>query len=215
MVVLIVNFTVQPGSETDCIEFCRQLSEHARQEQHCLLHVVQRANDNPRHFVILARFRTDRALETHFSTPHLLQFRERLATLVEDWDSEVFTPIAGLDENDGDPFAESFPPQLDGQQEKDMIVILVQTTVKAGSEADCIKICAEVTQATRQEPGCLHYTIQQSRADTRHFVFYEQYRDQAALEAHRAAPHFLRYREQIAPYVESRESETLTPVEEL
>ena len=37
-----------------------------------------------------------------------------------------------------------------------------------------------------------------SQSDPHHFVLYEIYRDEAALEAHRAAPHFARWREAVA-----------------
>ena len=96
-----------------------------------------------------------------------------------------------------------------------MIVMLVRAVVRESSEAECARICREVTEASRKEPGCAFYAVHQSRETPQEFVFYEQYRDRAALEEHRASTHFLRYREQIAPYVESREAEELTLVEEL
>src|SRR5260221_1675856 len=36
---------------------------------------------------------------------------------------------------------------------------------------------------SRKEPGCLMYVGHQSTEDPRKFMFYEQYKDQAALEA--------------------------------
>ena len=47
------------------------------------------------------------------------------------------------------------------------------------------------------EPGCLRFDVCRSQADPHHFVFYEVYRDEAALEAHRAAPHFAAWREAV------------------
>lgn len=48
------------------------------------------------------------------------------------------------------------------------------------------------------EPGCIRFDVCQSQSDPHHFVFYEIYRDEAALEAHRAAPHFAQWREAVA-----------------
>jgi quinol monooxygenase YgiN len=45
------------------------------------------------------------------------------------------------------------------------------------------------------EPGCLHFDVTQDLADPHHFLFYELYEDEAAVEAHRAAPHFAQWRE--------------------
>lgn len=47
-----------------------------------------------------------------------------------------------------------------------------------------------LTNATRKEPGCLFYTVNQHAEEPRRFFIYEQYQDQAALDAHRATPHF-------------------------
>ena len=45
------------------------------------------------------------------------------------------------------------------------------------------------------EPGCLVYRPHRSTTDPDLFVFYEMYRDDAAFEAHRAAPHLAAYRQ--------------------
>lgn len=45
------------------------------------------------------------------------------------------------------------------------------------------------------EPGCLHFDVTQDLTDPHHFVFYELYEDEEAVAAHRAAPHFARWRE--------------------
>jgi quinol monooxygenase YgiN len=44
------------------------------------------------------------------------------------------------------------------------------------------------------EPGCLVYRPHRSTKDPDLFVFYEQYADEAAFEAHRDAPHIVAYR---------------------
>jgi quinol monooxygenase YgiN len=46
---------------------------------------------------------------------------------------------------------------------------------------------------TRKEPGCLMYIAHQSTDDPTLLAFYEQYKDEAALEAHRASPYFKEY----------------------
>jgi len=50
--------------------------------------------------------------------------------------------------------------------------------------------------AVKDEPGCLRFDIVQDREDPDRFFFYEVYRDDAALAAHRETPHFKRYIEQ-------------------
>jgi len=74
-----------------------------------------------------------------------------------------------------------------------MIVLKVDMLIKPGAEEKC-KECIRILQEnSRKEPGCLMYVGHQSTEDPRKFMFYEQYKDQAALEAHRAAPYFKQY----------------------
>jgi quinol monooxygenase YgiN len=47
-----------------------------------------------------------------------------------------------------------------------------------------------LAEASRQEPGCVSYIPHHVEADPDTVVIYEQYRNQEALAAHRATPHF-------------------------
>jgi quinol monooxygenase YgiN len=44
------------------------------------------------------------------------------------------------------------------------------------------------------EPGCKYFDVTQDIKYPTRFIFYELYEDEAALEAHRAAPHFALWR---------------------
>jgi quinol monooxygenase YgiN len=74
-----------------------------------------------------------------------------------------------------------------------MIVLKVDMLVKPGAEAKCCEYIHILQQHSRKEPGCLLYIGHQSTEDPRKFLFYEQYKDEAALQAHRASPHFQQY----------------------
>lgn len=55
---------------------------------------------------------------------------------------------------------------------------------------EATRLLAELTRHTRQEPGNLMYLAHQSQGERRKFFLYEQYVDDAALDAHRRSPHF-------------------------
>jgi autoinducer 2-degrading protein len=58
------------------------------------------------------------------------------------------------------------------------------------------------------------YIGHQSTQDPRRFMFYEQYKDQAALDAHRNAPYFKQYvTNGLAPLLEQRNAELYVAVE--
>jgi quinol monooxygenase YgiN len=61
----------------------------------------------------------------------------------------------------------------------------------------------QVAKVTASEPGLLVYRPHRSTKDPDVFVFYEQYKDEAALDAHRKNPILAAYRER-------REKEGLT-----
>ena len=46
----------------------------------------------------------------------------------------------------------------------------------------------------RNEPGCLRFNVLQDEQDENVYYFYEVYKDEAALEDHRAAPHYAVWR---------------------
>jgi autoinducer 2-degrading protein len=64
---------------------------------------------------------------------------------------------------------------------------------KGDALAALLKEQAAVVRAN--EPGCLVYRAHRSAQDPDAFCFYEQYRDDAAFEAHRKAPHLAVFRE--------------------
>jgi quinol monooxygenase YgiN len=71
-------------------------------------------------------------------------------------------------------------------------VLVVRMKAKEGEEAHALEVIRELAEATRQEPGCEAYIPCQDPEDGRSFLFYEQYVDKSAFEAHGASEHFQR-----------------------
>jgi quinol monooxygenase YgiN len=94
-----------------------------------------------------------------------------------------------------------------------MICVAVTYVLKPGTESRAIDLFGKLTAATRSEPGCRLYQVHRSTADPSRFFIYEQYDDQAALDAHRAAPHFAEYAAGgLFPLLESRSPEIYEPL---
>jgi len=74
-----------------------------------------------------------------------------------------------------------------------MVVLVVTWIAKVGQESAVAAIFAKMTEESRKEPGCIMYQVHRHKTEPRRFYIYEQYKDDAALEAHRSAPHFLQY----------------------
>ena len=74
-----------------------------------------------------------------------------------------------------------------------MVSFTVRMRFSEEHRSQVIRILRELTAASRQEPGCVTYVPLLLDGDPDAVVIWEQYRDEAALEAHRASPHFQQY----------------------
>ena len=55
------------------------------------------------------------------------------------------------------------------------------------------EILRNLALASRKEPGCVSYVPHHVDCDPETVLIYEQYRDQEAVDSHRASPHFEQY----------------------
>ncbi|HEY6181576.1 MAG TPA: putative quinol monooxygenase [Terriglobales bacterium] len=95
-----------------------------------------------------------------------------------------------------------------------MVVLVVSWMAKPGHEKEVVSVFTKLTEESRKEPGCIMYLVHQHKTDARRFLVYEQYKDDAALEAHRASAHFLQYAKKELPKLGERvEGNLYSPIE--
>ena len=85
-----------------------------------------------------------------------------------------------------------------------MVVLAVTWMAKVGRESEVTALFAKLTEESRKEPGCGIYQVHRHKTELRRFFIYEQYKDDAALEAHRTSPHFLQYARKDLPKIADR-----------
>ncbi len=71
----------------------------------------------------------------------------------------------------------------------DAIILTAMVKAKPGQEEAVKEALVSLVKATRQEPGCLCYNLHQSKSDPTNFMFYEQWANQEAVDAHGKTPH--------------------------
>lgn len=71
-----------------------------------------------------------------------------------------------------------------------MVVLAVTWIANEGCERQMAEQMRKLAKASEEEPGCLQFSVHQGVEDARKFFLYEQYRDEAAVEAHRQTEHF-------------------------
>lgn len=74
-----------------------------------------------------------------------------------------------------------------------MITFTVRMKFKSEDREEIQKALRSLTAASRLEPGCVAYVPHILEDDPDTVFIYEQYRDQAAREAHAASDHFQKY----------------------
>jgi len=76
-----------------------------------------------------------------------------------------------------------------------MIAMWVKVRIKPEMREKFLKaIEVDALGSERDEPGCLRFNVLQDEKDANLYYFYEVYKDQAALEAHRNTPHYTVWR---------------------
>ncbi len=77
-----------------------------------------------------------------------------------------------------------------------MIALMVRMQMKPEHrDAFLAALLGDARGSAYDEPGCLRFDVVQDASDPHVVYLYEVYRDEAALEAHRQAPHYRQWRE--------------------
>ena len=74
-----------------------------------------------------------------------------------------------------------------------MVSFTVRMTFHPEDRQEIADALLKLTAASRQEPGCVTYVPHRLQDDPDMVLIYEQYRDDAAAEAHRQSEHFKKY----------------------
>ncbi len=74
-----------------------------------------------------------------------------------------------------------------------MVSFVIRMTFAPEDRVEVDEILRNLAEASRQETGCISYIPHRMEGDPDTVLIYEQYRDQAAEEAHRQSAHFKKY----------------------
>lgn len=89
------------------------------------------------------------------------------------------------------------PADQPAAEEEYSKIITARLFIEPEHVDEFIELFSELTELTLQEPGCTGYELFQDPDDPSRFLVFETYVNQAAVEAHFAAPYFAEYGEKI------------------
>jgi quinol monooxygenase YgiN len=73
------------------------------------------------------------------------------------------------------------------------LVVIAHMFGLAGTRSELVRLLAEAERTTAAQDGCLSYLVASGVVDRNHYIVVEEWRDQAALEAHYASIAFERF----------------------
>jgi len=82
-----------------------------------------------------------------------------------------------------------------------VVVLHVSVSAKPEHAEELLAAAIENATASNQEPGCLRFDVIRDRDDAARFYFYEVYRDDEALAAHRQTAHFKAYYDKVQTWL--------------
>ena len=135
------------------------------------------------HWVVLETWRDQKAFDARDAAPRM-RLTEALAPL----------RISGYDER---PYKTlSLAP---AREAGGAAAVSVVSHVDVAPNPAVAPMLTRLAEASRQEPGNLRFDVLQHLMRANHFTVVETWRDQAALDAHVAAAHTKRYRDELQP----------------
>ena len=76
-----------------------------------------------------------------------------------------------------------------------MIALIVTINIKAGFKEQFMEsMMGDAIGSNNDEPGCLRFDVLQDTEHENRIHLFEVYQDEAAVDAHRAAPHYTKWR---------------------
>jgi quinol monooxygenase YgiN len=87
-----------------------------------------------------------------------------------------------------------------------MIVLAAKFKGKPESRADILRLTSSMLAPSRAEAGCLSYNFYEQQPGDNDYLFFEEWADQAALDAHFQTPHFLQFMQKFPPLIQGAPS---------
>lgn len=88
------------------------------------------------------------------------------------------------------------------------LVVHVHVHVVADKLAEFVAASRENASASLREPGVVRFDLVQNQEDATRFVLVEVYRDEEAPARHKETPHYLAWRDAVAPFMASPRTST-------
>jgi quinol monooxygenase YgiN len=132
-------------------------------------------------YTVIEAWRDQRAFDAHAAAAHTRQYQDALTPL----------RVAGYDQRPYKPLSVS--PARDGSAQA--VHVVAHVDIGQGGQVNAPMLLTAFAEKSRAEQGNLRFDVLQHMTRANHFTVVEVWRDQKALDAHRAAAHTREYRD--------------------
>jgi quinol monooxygenase YgiN len=165
----------------------KQYREASRKEDGFVRFDLREQVGRPGLFTVVEAWRDQKAADAHAAAAHTMQYREALRPIrVSGYDQRPYKPLSVGAVRDGS-----------GQ-----VHVVSHVDIGQGGSAtpvDAPALLRRLAETSRTEPGNLRFEVLQHMMRANHFTVIEVWRDQKAIDAHRAAAHTKDYRDVLQP----------------
>ena len=177
---------VMPSARTAMVAALRQYRDTSRREDGYVRFDVLEQVGRPGHFVIVERWRDQKAFDAHGMAAHVKPFRDAFQSIrLSDYDQRPYKTLT----------VASATAVANGQA----VYVVAHVDTVGGSQADAPGLLTRLAEASRKEPGCLRFDVVQHTMRANHFTIIEIWENQKTHDAHAAALHTKQYRDGLQP----------------
>jgi quinol monooxygenase YgiN len=175
-----------PAAAAQGAALLRHYRDPSRRDEGSLRFEVLERIDRPSQFVIVAAWESAKAFEAHGAGAAARELRTRLTPLqASPNDERLHTGLAvgaGVGADGGGA-----------------VYAVTHVDVIPPRKDDSLPLLKQLAEDSRKDAGNLRFDVLQQTNRPNHFTVVETWKDRAALDAHLAAPHTRRFREQLGP----------------
>jgi quinol monooxygenase YgiN len=182
----VTYVSVRPSARMAAISAFRQYREASRKEPGYVRFELFEQVGPQGHFAVVETWRDQQAFDSHGTAAHTKQYRDALQPL----------RITGYDER---PYKSFSVAPATAAASGDAVHVVSHVDTVGGEKGGGPDLVRKMAEASRQEKGALRYDVLQGMTRMNHFTVVETWANQAAFDAHAAAPHTKQYREAMVP----------------
>lgn len=181
-VVLSGRFTGLPEHGHALSDLAKAMYADSRAEAACNSYACYVEPGNPQSHIFFERWADQAGLDAHFASPHFSGFMERFPKLIDGAPSITLFDSSVVTE------AEPAPAEA-------LIVLAGRFAIKPEQRRAMLDLATSMFAPSRAEAGCVSYDFFEEIGAPNSFLFFERWKNKAALDEHFATPHFARFME--------------------